>query len=66
VSEMKNTEEIKNPIIMIPDVVLNPDGLLLDGLSCEDIESALDLRVKIIGRTGDEFVKTLTSLLKKV
>jgi NifB/MoaA-like Fe-S oxidoreductase len=53
----------KRPVLAIPDVLLNADGLLLDGYMPERIAGELGMEVAVIKSNGAEAVEEIVELV---
>ncbi len=53
----------KPDVIVLPDVILNADGLTLDDHSPKMIEDKLGIKIKVTGSTGNGFVEAMKSFM---
>jgi len=56
------TTNKKPDVLVIPDVVLNSDGLMLDDYSPQDLSQKLGLRVEVFDSSGSGFIEGLENV----
>ncbi|MDI6717401.1 MAG: DUF512 domain-containing protein, partial [Actinomycetota bacterium] len=61
----KFLENGKPDVLVIPDIVLNGDGFMLDNYTPDMIASKIGVKVEVVRSTGAGFVEDMLEVLKK-
>jgi NifB/MoaA-like Fe-S oxidoreductase len=63
-AKLKFLESGKPDILVLPDVIVNDDGVMLDGASPGHVADELDVEVKVFKSSGDGFIEGFLEVIE--